>query len=63
MSSGDAWIGAQQFLAAAMRGEGAEFIEGRRRYAVHRVMQALLDGDERAIGDAREVGIEVVQAA
>lgn len=60
---GDAWLGAHHFLAAAMRGTGAEFIEDRRRHAVEKVMQGLLDGDQRAVDDAREVGIDVVNAA
>lgn len=53
----DPWVGAQEFLAAARDGKGREFIENERVQGIGRFAHRLLKGDERALEEAKSIGV------
>jgi hypothetical protein len=57
VASEDTWGGAERFLAAARLGRGREFIEQERQSGIRVLTKDLLAGDDKALAQARAVGL------
>ena len=59
VASDDNWIGAENFLAAALAGHAREFIDGKRSAGISRLAAALIQRDEESLAQARRHGFEL----